>query len=107
MKNFFIFCAFFLTHTAFAQVGLNLTSHLDAAEIPDFSPAVKLSNIQNAAATSVLNLPETPPPFLQKYYNYNDLAFFCKVEVQLEKAVTFPVKFRLGSVDYVDMLEGK
>ncbi|MEM1121054.1 MAG: hypothetical protein AAGJ18_11450 [Bacteroidota bacterium] len=40
-------------------------------------------------------------------YAYKDLAFFCKVEVQLEKAVKLPVKFRLGSVDYVDYLEGK
>lgn len=40
-------------------------------------------------------------------YAYKDLAFFCKIEVQLEKAVKLPVKFRLGSVDYVDYLEGK
>jgi hypothetical protein len=40
-------------------------------------------------------------------YAYKDLAFFCKIEVQLEKNVKLPVKFRLGSVDYVDYLEGK
>ena len=40
-------------------------------------------------------------------YAYKDLAFFCKIEVQLERAVKLPVKFRLGSVDYVDYLEGK
>lgn len=40
-------------------------------------------------------------------YAYKDLAFFCKIEVQLEKAAKLPVKFRLGSVDYVDFLEGK
>jgi len=40
-------------------------------------------------------------------YAYKDLAFFCKVEVQLEKTVKLPVKLRLGSVDYVDYLEGK
>lgn len=42
-----------------------------------------------------------------KIYNYHNLAFFCKVEVKLEKATKFPVKFRLGDVDYVDQLEGK
>ncbi len=40
-------------------------------------------------------------------YAYKDLALFCKLEVQLEKVVKLPVKFRLGSVDYVDWLEGK
>ena len=40
-------------------------------------------------------------------YAYKDLAFFCKIEVQLEKAAKLPIKFRLGSVDYVDYLEGK
>ncbi len=38
---------------------------------------------------------------------YSDLAFFCKIEVKMEKAVRFPVKFRLGDVGYVDRLEGK
>ncbi len=40
-------------------------------------------------------------------YAYKDLALFCKLEVQLEKVVKLPIKFRLGSVDYVDWLEGK
>lgn len=40
-------------------------------------------------------------------YQFTDLAFFCKVEVQLEKSVGFPVKFRLGDLNYVNYLEGK
>lgn len=40
-------------------------------------------------------------------YAYKDLAPFCKLEVKMEKVVKMPVKFRLGSVDYVDWLEGK
>jgi hypothetical protein len=40
-------------------------------------------------------------------YCYQNLAFFCKIEVKLEKASTFPVKFRLGSIPYVDFLEQK
>lgn len=38
---------------------------------------------------------------------YADLALFCKLEVKMEKATRFPVKFRLGDVEYVDRLEGK
>jgi hypothetical protein len=40
-------------------------------------------------------------------YRYQDLAFFCRLEVKMEKASKMPVRFRLGTVDYVDYLEGK
>jgi len=42
-----------------------------------------------------------------KIYAFEELTFFCKIEVELEKAAGIPVKFRLGSVPYVDRLEGK
>jgi hypothetical protein len=35
------------------------------------------------------------------------LGFFCQKELQLEKVIKFPVKFRLGSVAYTDKMEGK
>ncbi len=35
------------------------------------------------------------------------LPFFCKIEHNLVKSSHIPVKFRLGSVEYVDWLEGK
>lgn len=52
-----------------------------------------------AYRTSAFHLPDM--------YQYEDLAFFCKWEVKLEKAAQMPVKFRLGDVQYVDWLEGK
>jgi len=50
---------------------------------------------------------EVVHPEVPQWYNVDDLSFFCKWEVELEKAARIPVKFRLGSVDYVDWLEGK
>lgn len=44
---------------------------------------------------------------IPKAYCYDDLAIFCKLEVKLEKTFNFPVKIRLGEVNYVEMLEGK
>lgn len=40
-------------------------------------------------------------------FYYNSIGFFCQKELQLEKALSFPVKFRLGSVAYTDEMEGK
>jgi hypothetical protein len=43
--------------------------------------------------------------FAQHYQQ--QLGFFCKMEHKLEYNTKFPVKFRLGEVNYVDVLEGK
>ncbi|MEL6660063.1 MAG: hypothetical protein AAFY48_07790 [Bacteroidota bacterium] len=57
-----------------------------------------------------------PPPLLSNFqstqstlpaYNVDHLAFFCRLEVHLEKATKIPVRFRLGDVQQVDYLEGK
>ena len=37
----------------------------------------------------------------------DNLPFFCKIEHQMGKKLPVQFKFRLGSVDYVDWLEGK
>jgi len=42
----------------------------------------------------------------QDYYTTN-LGFFCKKEIQVQKTIKLPVKFRLGSVAYCDAIEGK
>jgi hypothetical protein len=40
------------------------------------------------------------------YYTSN-FGYFCKKELQLEKITKLPFKFRLGSVEQCDWLEGK
>ena len=40
------------------------------------------------------------------YYSSN-LGFFCKKELQVQHAIKFTVRFRLGSVTYCDAMEGK
>ncbi|HEU4901688.1 MAG TPA: hypothetical protein VFT06_02825 [Flavisolibacter sp.] len=42
----------------------------------------------------------------QNFYN-QQLSFFCKKEVQLQKLTTLPLFIRLGAKDYVDYLERK
>jgi hypothetical protein len=45
-------------------------------------------------------------PLPQNFYNQH-LGYFCKKEVQIQKAVALPLFFRLGSKEYVDWMERK
>lgn len=75
----------------------------DTAYIPNFS---KISfTIPSFPITETLKAMHPDP--IPVLFQTCDLPVFCKVEVVLEKTVAFPVKFRLGSVEYVDWLEGK
>ncbi len=57
--------------------------------------------------TQTPEIPALRVELLRPAYRYEDLAFFCRLEVKMEQALRFPVKFRLGDVPYVDWLEGK
>ncbi len=54
----------------------------------------------------VLIIPQTVRTIPQNFYTQN-FGFFCKKELQLQKAIKVPFVFRLGSVEMCDRLEGK
>ncbi len=47
------------------------------------------------------------PTSLEPDYYTRHFGYFCKKELQFEKATAIPLKFRLGTLDYVNKLEGK
>jgi len=49
----------------------------------------------------------SPPPFLSPGYYASQLGFFCKQEIIFEKTAKIPFKFRLGTVEDCDRMEGK
>jgi hypothetical protein len=74
---------------------------------PSIVPAFHYSNFPLLQLSKLKpNFPHSNPT-VPIVYSYNNLAFFCKIEVKMEKAAKLPIKFRLGDVDYVDRLEGK
>ncbi len=49
----------------------------------------------------------TTVPVLPGNFYCTQLGFFCKKELRLEAITKIPFKFRLGSLQYNDWLEGK
>jgi hypothetical protein len=60
---------------------------------------------QLTVAPTMLDLKVVEPDWTAHYFAH--LGFFCKVEIKLEHQTRFPVKFRLGTVEYTERLEGK
>ena len=74
-----------------------------------------LSSIKKPVDSTLatLSLKNTPSvnndskPFLSANYYASHLSFFCKQEIKFQKVAKIPIKFRLGSVEDCDRLEGK
>ena len=71
------------------------------------SPRFTLNNAIHADTLKNNIRYTTPFTFMASNYYTSTLGFFCKKEVEIEKVLKFPVKFRLGSVAYTDKMEGK
>ena len=69
----------------------------------NFWNQISLTSVSEKQKSQVLASPATFP----QWYSENHLPFFCKMEVKMEKTFKFPVKVRLGEVQYVEKMEGK
>ena len=57
----------------------------------------------NTTFKSVSNLTVRSLP---NVYEYNELGFFCKLDLRMDKTMYMPFRFRLGNLEYVNKLEG-
>lgn len=113
-----ILCSLCFSCHIFATDPPQLQSPDDVLTIPDihFLPThLRATDLFIFATTSAQQMPLVAyfkPIDLKnktsfRAWAYEDLAFFCKIEVQLERATKIPIKFRLGEVQQVERMEGK
>ncbi len=69
--------------------------------------AQQLQKFSSPTQQRIDSLRNVPIKIISSDYYIQNLAFFCKKELQLEKVTKVLFRFRLGSIDYVDHLEGK
>ena len=77
--------------------------------MPAFRPHAALKTMYLPVVTACSDSVQTPLFFTPGLAQWKpaDLPFFCRIEHQMGKKLPVQFKFRLGSVDYVDWLEGK
>jgi hypothetical protein len=62
---------------------------------------------QSFSLNKSLAVPNAQKIFLPADFYAAQLGFFCRQEIKLDKVTKIPFRFRLGSVEQCDWLEGK
>lgn len=71
-----------------------------------YSASKDFKNIPSLYFSPLRNKNSSLHPVSANFYVKN-LGFFCKQELRLEAITKIPFRFRLGSVNYCDWMEGK
>jgi hypothetical protein len=102
---FLFFCTIFASIAAFCQ---NIPANHKAITLitTPFSFIKKQQPIIFVAAQANKRV-VSPSMLVSPTFYCDNLAYFCKKEIKFEKVTKIPFRFRLGSVQYVDYLEGK
>lgn len=99
--KFLFFCMIFVMNGLLAQTYLQKTVPLSEFNIP-LKPLVVSLSLNNQP----FKLPDSKPLLSPNYYSTH-LSFFCKQEIKMEKVAKIQIKFRLGTVEECDRMEGK
>lgn len=91
----------FVSSAAFAQTTTLKTSNL-LLVLQQKNIGWKPSLFKSLAADK-----DNAKPFLAPDFYASQLGFFCKQEIKMDKITKIPFRFRLGSVEQCNWLEGK
>ena len=110
LENYGLRTRALLNYSCFSDPNLERLKKINSYTKPKnfYSKKVFTNIIQKKTTLSLFSYSILKPIVVvaPNYYTQN-FAFFCKKELQLQKAIKIPFVFRLGSVEICDRLEGK
>lgn len=105
---FLIFCTVFVVGAAFSQ---KITASKPLFFSLQFNVGKQKKGLPFAADTTIGPRPIVAPSaafaVVPASFSTSQWGFFCRQELKWEKATKIPFRFRLGSVQQCDRLEGK
>ena len=102
----------FCSHVLLSQNGVGVQLNKELLKIEKFDFNYQPINVQQYSILQKIknNIPDAYSKNIDQssiLFNCNELAPFCRLELKMEKVAKFPIKFRIGEVQYVERMEGK